>query len=253
MSPIVRALLKALLSLLHPKMLLLMLLPVAAALLIWLGIGVLFWQQAVGAIDVALQTWPSLTGFQWVLNYWPLTLVAAHVAVVVLALLMVPVILVTTVLVVGIFAMPLMVTHVAARQYAQVEKHRGGTWMGNLWNGVVATVAFIVLAAVTLPLWLFPPFWPVLSLGLLGYVNQRALRYDALADHATAEEMEQIFKDDRLSLFVIGVVVALAAHVPLLGFLAPVYGGLVFIHYLLDRLRNLRARPIEGTFTRTFE
>ena len=253
MSPIVRALLKALLSLLHPKMLLLMLLPVAAALLIWLGIGVLFWQQAVGAIDVALQTWPSLTGFQWVLNYWPLTLVAAHVAVVVLALLMVPVILVTTVLVVGIFAMPLMVTHVAARQYAQVEKHRGGTWMGNLWNGVVATVAFIVLAAVTLPLWLFPPFWPVLSLGLLGYVNQRALRYYALADHATAEEMEQIFKDDRLSLFVIGVVVALAAHVPLLGFLAPVYGGLVFIHYLLDRLRNLRARPIEGTFTRTFE
>jgi CysZ protein len=118
LSPIVRSLFKALFSLLHPKMLLLMLLPVVAALLIWLGIGLLFWQQAVGAIDSALQTWPSLTGFQWVLNYWPLTLVAAHVAVVVLALLMVPVILVTTVLVVGIFAMPVMVTHVAEHGWA---------------------------------------------------------------------------------------------------------------------------------------
>ncbi len=253
MSPIVRALFKALLSLLHPKMLLLMLLPVVAALLIWLGIGWLFWQQAVSAIDAALQTWPSLNGFQWLLAYWPMTLVAAHVAVVLLALLMIPVILVTTVLVVGIFAMPVMVSHVAARNYAQLEKHRGGTFSGSVWNGIVAGVVFILLAVVTLPLWLFPPWWPALSLGLLGYVNQRALRYDALGDHGTEEEMAQIFRDNRLSLFVIGVLVALAAHVPLLGFFAPVYGGLVFIHYLLDRLRELRARPLDATFTRIRE
>ena len=43
---------------------------------------------------------------------------------------------------------------------------------------------------------------------------------------------------------------ALAAHVPLLGFFAPVYGGLVFIHFLLDRLRAMRAEPIDAEWSR---
>lgn len=253
MSPILRAVFKALLSLLHPKMLLLMLLPVVAAVVVWAVLGFVFWQQAVSAVDTALLTWPSLEGLQILLAYWPLTLLAAHAAVAVLALLMIPVIVITTVLVVGVFAMPLMVAHVSARSYPQLEKQRGGTAWGSVWNGMVAALIFVVLAAATLPLWVFPPLWPVLSLGLLGYLNQRVLRYDALAEHATAEEIRRVVGEERLGLFIIGVVVALAAHVPLLGFFAPVYGGLVFIHYLLDRLRTLRASPIEGTARRIFE
>ena len=253
MSPIFRAVLKALLSLLHPKMLLLMLLPVVAAVIVWAALGYVFWQQAVSAVDAALHTWPSLDGLQILLAYWPLTLLAAHAAVAVLALLMTPVIVVTTVLVVGIFAMPLMVAHVSARSYPQLEKRRGGTAWGSLWNGVVGAVIFVLLVAVTLPLWVFPPLWLVLSLGLLGYLNQRVLSYDALAEHATAEEITRIVGEQRVGLFVIGVVVALAAHVPLLGFFAPVYGGLVFIHYMLDRLRTLRTSPIEGTARRILQ
>jgi 4-amino-4-deoxy-L-arabinose transferase-like glycosyltransferase len=102
-------------------------------------------------------------------------------------------------------------------------------------------------------LWLFPPVWPLLSLGLLGYLNQRVFRYDALAAHADAGELSRLVRGERWSLLALGVLVALAAHVPLLGFFAPVFGGLAFIHFGLDRLRALRAEPIAGEWSRVRE
>jgi len=49
------------------------------------------------------------------------------------------------------------------------------------------------------------------------------------------------------------VAVALAGHVPLLGFFAPLYGGFAFIHYGLARLDALRTAPIEGVAQRVEE
>jgi len=247
MSSLPRALIKALVSLLHPKMFLLMLLPVAAAVVIWMIAGVAFWAQAVAWLDDRMRGWDAV---QWLLAYWPLTLLAAHAAWVVLIMIMFPVVIVTTVLVVGTFAMPVMVSHVASRDYASLDERRGGTFLASAWNGIVALALFILLALVTVPLWLVPPAWPLLTLGLLGYLNQRVFRYDALALHASADELKAVVRRERWGLFALGVCVALAAHVPLLGFFAPVYGGLVFIHYLLDRLRAMRAEPIEAEWLR---
>lgn len=245
-----RALYRAFLSLLHPKMLALMLVPVAAAFAIWLMAAFVFWGQALAWVDARMHSWDAL---HWLLDYWPLTLLAAHAAVLVLALLMVPVILVTVLLLTGIFAMPAMVSHVGARNYAQLEKRRGGSFAGSVWSSFAGLFWFMLLVVATSPLWLLPPLWPFLSLGLLGYLNQRVLRYDALADHGTAEEIAQIVREDRWPLFWLGVVVALAAHVPLFGFFSPVYGALAFIHYALARLRELRAAPIEGQAARVYE
>ena len=70
----------------------------------------------------------------------------------------------------------------------------------------------------------------------------------ALAKHADAAEMRRIFAGRRGSLYVLGVVLALVAYVPVLGFFAPVVVGLTFIHYLLAQLKLLRERPVEGKF-----
>jgi len=45
---------------------------------------------------------------------------------------------------------------------------------------------------------------------------------------------------------VMGLVLALAAYIPLLGFFAPVLLGLSFIHYLLDALEAQRGAPVAG-------
>ena len=181
MAPIPRALFKAFVSLLHPKMLLLMVLPVVAAIGMWAVVAVAFWSQAVAWLDAQMRGWEAL---QWLLAYWPLTLVAAHAAWIFLVALMVPVVIVTSVLVVGMFAMPLMVSHVAARHYAQLEDRQGGTFVASLWNGVAAMGWFAVLALVSA---ILTEGW--LVLGLLKRNNRLAKNLD-LARSAMGDIIE---------------------------------------------------------------
>jgi hypothetical protein len=100
-----------------------------------------------------------------------------------------------------------------------------------------------LLALVSLPLWLAPPLWPVIAVAILGWGNQKLLRYDALAEHADRSEMQQVFRGRRKPLYMLGVLLALVAYVPFVGFLAPVAFGLAFIHYLLGALAAGRIDP----------
>jgi len=240
-SEIAKALIKAFASLLHPRMLLLMLWPVLVALALWLGLAFAFWSQAAGWLQLQFD---QSAAIGWAITVWPLSLVAAHLAAFLLVLLFIPLVLITAVLIIGVFAMPAMVAHVAERSYPQLERRQGGNFAGSVWNGVAALIWLVLLALLSLPLWFFPPLWPVLPIALFAYLNQRVFRYDALAEHATGWEMETVFRRHRRDLFLLGVALALVGLIPLLGFFAPVYGGLAFIHYCLARLAQLREEPV---------
>ena len=200
------ALLRAFISLLHPKMLLLMVWPMVIAVLLWIGLAVAFWAQAAQWVDLQFRSTDTV---QWMFTIWPLALLAAHLAWIVLAIALVPLILVTAVLIVGIFSMPAMVTHVSANDYPSLARRAGGSFAGSSWNAVVAIAVFLFLAAVTLPLWLLPLFWPLLPVLLFAYLNQRVFRYDALAEHASPEEISEIVRRRRGELFGLGVMVAI--------------------------------------------
>lgn len=244
MERIFTALLKGLASLLHPRMLWLMVWPILVALAVWATLAALYWTQAASWIDMRLHQWPA---YEWAVSFWPLTFLAAWLGWLLLLFLVVPAVLMTAVLIISVVSMPAMVTHVAARDYPRLARRRGGTLAGSLWNALAALVFFMLLFAVTLPLWLLPLLWPVLPIALFGYFNQRVYRYDALAEHGTAGEIAELIARDRGELFLLGVALALIGHVPLIGLAMPVYGGLVFIHYGLARLAESRDEPIEGS------
>ena len=237
------ALLRAFVSLAHPRMLWMMIWPVLAALALWVLLAALFWGEAVQWVDIELG---SNSVIQWMLTFAPLAFMAAHLAWIILAIAFIPLVLVTAVVLVGVFAMPAMVEHVSSTAYPTLSRRHGGTTMGSLWNTAIAVAVFTVLAVVTLPLWAIPLLWPVLPVLMFAYLNQRVFRYDALAEHASVGEMAELFRRYRRKLFGLGVVVAIMGHVPLVGFLVPVYGGLAFAHYGLERLQALRDEPIEG-------
>jgi len=161
-------------------------------------------------------------------------------------IMLVPLVQLTALLILSTFGMPAMVEHVAARSYPGLERRKGGGLAGSLWNGVVALCGMALLFLVSIPFWLFPPLWPTIPVAILGWVNQRVLRYDALAEHADAAEMRQVFDGRRPSLYLLGLVLALMAYIPFVGFFAPVLFGLSFIHYLLAALEVHREAPIEG-------
>lgn len=244
MERILAALFRAFGSLLHPKMLWIMVWPVVVALIIWVSLAVLYWSEAAKWIDFQMHQWPF---FEWAVSVWPMTLIAAWFGWLLLLLLFVPAVLITAVLIISIVSMPAMVAHVGERDYPGLVRRKGGTVVGSIWNAVVALVVFALIFALSLPLWLIPLLWPVLPVALFGYFNQRVFRYDALAEHGTVAEIAETIRHSRGELFLLGVALALIGHIPVVGFFMPVYGGLAFIHYALGRLGELRSEPIQGS------
>jgi CysZ protein len=224
-----------LINVFHPRMLWLMVWPMLVALAVWGTIALVMWTR--------LALWLAELINQWALGIVRLDLgqLAQFLANVALLLLFVPLVYLTALFILGAFGMQKMVDHIATRSFGHLERRRGGSTAGSVWNAIVAFAGMLLLFAVSLPLWLIPVLWPVITLAILTWVNQRLLRYDALAEHAETAEMARLFRQHRGPLLLLGFLLALLAYVPFVGFFAPVVFGLAFIRYLLGALEAIRS------------
>lgn len=231
------ALLYGLANLFHPRMLWLMLWPMLVALAIWGTAALFLWTRLALWLAGVLRPWIEPTLGYVRLDFGDAAMIAANV---VLFLLFVPLVYLTALFILGVFGMQKMVDYVAARSFAHLERRHGGTTAGSVWNGIVALAGMLAMFIVSIPLWLLPPLWPLIPLAILSWVNQRLLRYDALAEHAGAEEMKRLFRERRGALYLLGFLLALLAFVPFVNFIGPVVFGLAFIRYLLGALESIR-------------
>ncbi len=244
MPPIARSLGFALVNTFHPRILWLAIWPMLVALLVWGVLAFAFWMRAARWLAQMVRGVLESSPFAFALAHAhaDVPLLFAHAL---LALLFVPLVALTVLFLLGLFGMPAIVEHVAAARYATLARRGGGSAAGSLWNGLVAATGLLVLGALSLPLWVFPPLWPLIPVAIVAWVNQRVLRYDALAAHGDRQEMHALFRVHRGRLYALGLLQALLAYVPVIGLFAPVIGALAFVHFLLSELAALRAAPLE--------
>ena len=114
--------------------------------------------------------------------------------------------------------------------------------VGNLLNALLAVGVFIAIWVLTLPLWLIG-IGVVVPFVAAAYLNQRLFRFDALAEHASHEEMQALFALHRSSWWGLGLLTGLLQFLPLLNLFAPVLTALAFIHFGLAHLEKLRRDP----------
>ena len=240
MSEVLIAFARACRDVWHPRMLVVALLPMLAALAVWLVLAFFYWSAWTQAIDGWITT-SSAGG--WVTAHAAFD-VGRYAAWILLALVLVPLVFATASLLAAVLAMPLIVGFVAAREFPRLERRRGGSFAGSFFNGLFAVVVFVALWLATLPLWLTGVLGPPLALLLSAWLNQRLFRYDALAEHANADELRGVITDARGALFMLGLPVALLYTIPFVNLLAPVIGGLAFTHFLLARLAAERASGV---------
>lgn len=233
---VIAALVAALKTLLHPRMLSLVLWPMLAAMVLWVGAAMLFWGDWIGSLTAMLQT-TSLE--QWV-SHGFLAVLSHYLISIILVLLLLPAIYVTALMITAVFAMPMMVNHVAGNYYPELERKRGGSAAGSVANAVLAIAVYCAGWVLSLPLWLFSPLALVLPVILMAWLNQRLFRYDALAEHAGKQEYRQVIERATVRLYLLGALAGLLQFVPLLNLLSPVYIGLAFIHLCLAELKQLR-------------
>lgn len=219
-------------DLLRPALLFQVIWPPLTAFLLWSVVAWFAWLPAADWIVTQLPDWSWLNWFgPWL----------AHVAV---FLVFAPLVYVTALLFIAAFALPRMMAIVAARDYPDVSRQgspQAALW-GSVWNTLVAGTIFIVGWLVSLPLLLIPGALFVLPLLWSAWLNQRAFRFDALAEHALPDERETLFQRERGNLFAAGLASALAGYVPVIHLLAPGFAALLFVHLCLAALRDLRKR-----------
>lgn len=237
MNKVFRALDGAVRSLVHPIILAVLVVPMGIALVFWLVAGWLAWDAWSQVVQAHVVDWmPSSWTAKWDLAWLGVVLALAG-GVIALA----PMVIVTSLLIATVFAMPILVKHVAGHSFPEMERRAGGTLAGSLWNAVAAMGSFLLLWVLSIPLWLLGPLALVVPLLLSANLNQRLFRYDALSEHASAEEMRKIFERARGPLFLLGLITGLMYFIPPFNLVAPVFSALAFIHLCLRELQDLRA------------
>ena len=237
MISVLDALARAFRDIFRFRVLWVMIWPILLAGLLWLVLAVSFWTPFSGWIAQGL----DMMGIQaWLQNLEP-TWIASGILVVVHLLLFIPLVSVTALVITSLFVMPVLIRLVAERDYPQLQRKNGGGLAGSMLNAIVALGIFIAIWVLTLPTWLIG-VGVVVPFVAAAYLNQQLFRYDAISEHASRAEMRTLFRENRASLWGLGLVTGLVQFVPLLNLFAPVLAALAFIHLTLARLEHLRQR-----------
>jgi Etoposide-induced protein 2.4 (EI24) len=252
----------------HPRVILLSLLP----LLITGGastlLGYFFWETALAGVLATLEGWAlAQTILDWLdtVGAGGFRTVLAPMIVVALA---VPVIVVLSLLMVALLMTPSIVELVAARRFAGLTHRRGATWLQSALWSIGCTLAALVALLISVPFWFVPPLVLVLPPLIWGWLTYRVLSFDVLAEHASQDERRRIMLEHRWPLLGMGVVTGYLGAAPSLLWaasavvliLAPLlvvlavwiytlvfaFSTLWFTHYLLAALSALRATAPSG-------
>lgn len=229
---------RALSDLRAPRVLAVLLIPPLVALAVW---GVLAWAFAE---DWARWVADFIAGSSWLTWIGNLGLTGVFVwasGIAALAVLL-PIILITAVVVTDLVAMPIVVPWVAARRFPGLERCEGGTVAGSILNATGAITWFVLLWIVTLPLWFTGIGALVLPALISAFLNQRLFRYDALAEHASADEYRAVLSRAKGRLYLLGLLLAFVYYVPVVNLAAPLLSALAFTHFCLAELAKIRGQ-----------
>ncbi|MDR1996313.1 EI24 domain-containing protein [Azonexus sp.] len=191
---------------------------------------------ALGAIIQHLLGYPPMT---W-LTAWGLLWLASLLASIGGWMAILAVAWLGAVLVASVAIMPLMLKFLAAGEYRDLAPMGKDSFVAGAANSVLASLVFIAAWLLTIPLWLIPGFSLLIPLLLMAWLNRRTFTWDALSMHASASEWVALRQRHKGPLFLLGLIMALLAHIPFIGLLAPALTALSFGHYGLEALRRER-------------
>jgi Etoposide-induced protein 2.4 (EI24) len=231
---------------LHPRVIVLSLLPLGLMVLLAAGLGYFFWGPAVawmraGASDVKAALAPLAVVF------------AAT-----------PLIVVGSLLIVAAVMTPALTRLVAERRFPELAQKKGATLLASIAHSLGVTLLALVALVVSMPLWLVPPLVLILPPLIWGWLTYRVMSFDALSEHADREERRTVLRAHRLPLLGIGVLCGYLGAAPSIVWasgllfaaaffvLVPLaiwiyalvfaFSSLWFAHYCLDALASLRAQ-----------
>jgi hypothetical protein len=144
----------------------------------------------------------------------------------------------------AIFVMPIVLKHLEARDYSGLKRQGQFSTAVSVWNAVWVGTVFAVGWLLTMPLWLIPPLALVLPVLWWAFAFSGMLKVDAVIEHASAQERRILWRRHKKQFWLIGLCLSLINLFPPAWIILPVFSALVFAHYGLEALRQLRLESI---------
>lgn len=250
----------------RPRVIALSFLPLILMVAMALGLGYYYWEGALDWVRGALESSEMVSS----VLAWLQSMGAGSLKMVLAPLIVIfavtPLIVVLSLLLVALLMTPALTLLVAERRFAGLERQRGASFAYSLLWSLGSTLLALVALVVSLPLWLVPPLILVLPPLIWGWLTYRVMAFDALAEHASADERREIFRRHRGWLMGIGVFCGYLGAAPTLVWasgalfaaafviLVPLaiwiytlvfaFSSLWFAHYCLAALQALRAEAV---------
>ena len=199
---------------LHPRAMVLSLMPLLLMVALAWGASYWFWDQAVAGVKDVLET-SSIFAMVWHWFEWfGVGDLKSVVAPLVVIFTVTPLVVVLSLVAVSVLMTPALVNWVASRRFVGLERKQGGGFAASLGWSLLSVLLALLTLLVTLPLWLVPPLALVLPPLIWGWLTYRVLTFDVLAEHASREERLTITRDNRLTLLSMGVLTGLMGAAP---------------------------------------
>ncbi len=254
---------------LHPRVILLSLLPLLVMVELSFGVGYFYWDAALAAVRDWLQASALFSTLWGWLAHVGAGELSQALPPLVLVLVLTPVIVVLSLLLVALMMAPAVLRLVASRRFPDLERRGRGSLLGSAVWSLGHTLLALVALALSVPLWFVPPLILVLPPLIWGWLTYRVMSYDALDVHASAEERRDLLKRHRTPLLVMGVLcgylgaapglvwasfalfaIAFAVLVPVaiwIYTLVFAFSALWFTHYCLAALQAQRQQALAAT------
>ncbi|MBS0450256.1 MAG: EI24 domain-containing protein [Proteobacteria bacterium] len=248
---------------LHPRVIVLSAAPLVLMAAIAAGLGYFYWGPAVAWMREALDAWPILSSLWGWIERAGASDVKAVLAPLAVVFAATPVIVVMSLLIVSGLMAPALTRLVAQRRFPALEEKKGASFILSVFRSLGMTALALLALIVSVPLWLVPPLVLVLPPIIWGWLTYQVMSFDALAEHANAEERKTLLRAHRWPLFGIGILCGLLGAAPSVVWasgllfaaaffvLVPLaiwiytlvfaFSALWFAHYCLDALAKLRA------------
>ena len=248
---------------LHPRVIVLSVAPLILMAVLAAGLGYFYWDPAVAWMREALDAWPILSSLWGWIERAGASDVKAVLAPLAVVFAATPVIVVLSLLIVSGLMAPALTRLVGQRRFPSLEEKKGASFILSVFRSLGMTVLALLALIVSVPLWLVPPLVLVLPPLIWGWLTYQVMSFDALAEHASAEERKTLLRAHRWPLFGIGILCGLLGAAPSVVWasgllfaaaffvLVPLaiwiytlvfaFSALWFAHYCLDALAQLRA------------
>jgi uncharacterized protein involved in cysteine biosynthesis len=266
MNAVFKSYARALRSHFSARIVALSLLPLVLSVALWGGLMYLFLQPLWDWLYRLFADYGGFAASGPILAKLGLSMFKTLAVPIVAILLLLPLMIITSLVFMGVIAMPAIGRHVARRQYPSLERKDGGSMLGSLGVNLSAIIVFVVLWLVSLPLYALPPVALVAQALLWGWLTAKVMSYDALAAHASVEERHELMRRCRWPLLAIGTLSGLAGSLPGVAWIGGalisvvmfpvlaivsiwlyivifIFTGLWFQYYCLEALARMRAGP----------